>query len=112
MSLSRGAYHREFDVRDVRKKTARYDPVGIVSKEMAKIDVRRDMPKMTSAATTVPRAFKQYVRNRQSAAAYNTKRTILTISLNSNCIETFKEDVPKTLAESFRPPPPAYHYVY
>ena len=31
---------------------------------MARIDVRRDIPKMSSAATTVPRAFQQDVRNR------------------------------------------------
>ena len=76
-NLSGGVYHGESDVRDVRKKTARSDPGGIVSKEMAKIDVRRNIPKMTSAATTVPRAFQQYVRNRQRLPAEGTLGSVL-----------------------------------
>ena len=54
-NLSRVIYHMEFDVRDERKKIACHDPGGIVSREMAKSDIRRDVSKM-STATNVPRA--------------------------------------------------------
>ena len=76
-SSPRGEYHREFDVTDIGKETARLDPDRFISEEMSKVDVGSKEPEMTSTRCAMLWTREQHMCYRKGHTTEGALRPVL-----------------------------------